>query len=164
MDPMNDSAHRTIAWFDSLDEVRAVETDLEKHGIDAIHISVPSVDVRSDRNQIDRRTAGWAARRAVLGALLGASLGALVGLVLGLFMADTGPARVAFVLGGLVAGLAPGAFYAVITKLPTEPEAFDTFAVDTPGDTWIAVSGPPETRRMAGDVMRAHEPAELVDR
>jgi hypothetical protein len=163
MNPMEESAHRTVAWFGSLDQVRAVEVDLERRGIDAVHVSVPSVDVGSDRREIDRRTAGWLGRRGIAGAVIGALVGAAIGLLLGLLLGDSGAEVAAFTLGGAVFGIWPGGFYGVATQLPAEPEVLDTFAVDTPGDTWIAVSGPGEVRRRAADVFRDHEPRKLVE-
>lgn len=42
--PIDDPARRTIAWFDSFEAVRAVESDLEQRGIDPVHISTSARD------------------------------------------------------------------------------------------------------------------------
>lgn len=42
--PIDDPARRTIAWFDSFEAVRAVESDLEQRGIDPIHMATSAED------------------------------------------------------------------------------------------------------------------------
>ena len=159
-DPM-DATERTIAWFASHEGVRAVEIDLEQHGIDPLYVSVPTADPREART-IDRETAGWAGRRAVIGGVVGALLGIAIGAVLGLLLADSGVAAVAFAVGGAAFGIPVGVFYMVAVRLPASPEAFDTFAGDTPGDNWIAVSGPPDVRRSAAEIMATHDPQRFI--
>lgn len=152
----------TVAWFSSLEEVRAVEIDLERHGVDSVHVVLPEVDSRPDRRAIDRRTGNWALSKFVVGAVVGAVIGAVIGLLLGLWLMDTGSEVALFAMGGAIFGVAPGFFYGVATRLPAEPETFDTFADDSKGTSWIAVSGPEDVRRSAADVIRSHGPTNLT--
>ncbi len=155
------STHRTIAWFPTLEAVRAAEVELERSGVDAVNISVQGIDSVAGRRDLDRRTFGWLSRRAVLGAVIGLVLGALIGVGLATLLGYDGSDVLGFVLAGAIFGVAPGFFYAVGTRLPAEAETFDTFADDSPGDIWIAVSGSAEERRAASDVLRELGPTRL---
>lgn len=155
------TAQRTIAWFPTLEDVRAAQVALERDGVDAVHISVQAVDTVPNRRDVDRRTFRWLTRRAVVGAAIGVVLGALIGLGLAALLGYEGSDVIGFVLAGAIFGFAPGFFYTVGTRLPAESETFDTFADDTPGDVWIAVSGPPEVRDAASAVLDELGPARI---
>ncbi len=156
-----DTTQRTIAWFPTLEAVRAAEVELERHGVDAVNIAIQAIDSVPGRRDLDRRTFGWLSRRAVVGASIGVVLGALVGVGLAALLGYEGSDVIGFVLAGAIFGFAPGFFYAVGTRLPAEAETFDTFADDTPGDIWIAVSGPPDVRRDAAGVLDRLGPIRL---
>lgn len=163
MSDVDTPTERTIAWFRTLEEVRAAEVALERSGVDAVHISVQGVDSVPTRRDVDRRSFGWMGRRAAIGAVIGAVLGALVGLGIGALLGYGGGDLFGFVLAGTIFGVAPGFFYTVGTRLPAEAETFDTFADDSPGDIWIAVVGPPEVRRAALNVLEGLQPTRVID-
>ncbi len=152
----------TVAWFATLGQVRTAEQTLERNGIDAVNLFVEPVDSVPERADIDDRTWAWIGRRAVVGSLVGLLVGALVGLAVGAALNGVGSTMWMFALGGAVFGVAPGFFYWVGTRLPAEPEAFDTFAGDGPGDNWLAVVGPPEVRRRGYELLREMHPIRLV--
>lgn len=160
MSATQDRGGRTIAWFDTLEQVRAAGLELERRGVDSIHIRASSVDNQGDRRAIDSRSMGWIGRRAAVGAVVGATVGALVGFVAGSLL-GAGSEVWYYVVGGLIFGTPPGFFYAVGTRLPAEPNAFDTFGDDSPGDAWISVEGTDDVRRTASEVLRALEPTRI---
>lgn len=153
----------TVAWFDSLDDVRAAQVELERRGIDAVHIRVSSESTVPDRRRADRRFGGWLGRRALVGALLGAVAGALIGMGAGALLGATGGALAAYAMGGAIFGIAPGFFYMVGTRLPASPDAFDTFGDEPSGDIWVAVVGPPEVQETASSVLGELNPTRLVE-
>jgi hypothetical protein len=155
------TATRTIAWFTTLEDVRAAQLALERNGVDAVHISVQGVDTVPNRRDVDRRTFRWLTRRAVVGAVVGVVVGALIGLGLAALLGYAGSDAIGFILAGSIFGFAPGFFYAVGTRLPAESETFDTFADDSPGEVWIAVSGTPEVRDRASAVLDELGPARI---
>ncbi|MEZ5238743.1 MAG: hypothetical protein R2716_07270 [Microthrixaceae bacterium] len=76
-----------------------------------------------------------------------------------------------FALGGAIFGSTVGFFYGFAVRLPTSPEAFDTFAEDPaavsgpaggPQGHWIAVEAAPPTTERAAAVMQSHGPEKLV--
>jgi len=153
----------TVAWFDSLDQVRAAQVQLERRGIDAVNIRVAQNTTVADRRRADRRFGGWLGRRALVGAVIGAALGALVGLGAGALLGAEAGALAAYAMAGAIFGVAPGFFYTVGTRLPASPDAFDTFGDDPPGDTWVAVSGPHELQQTAVEVLNELGPTRLVE-
>lgn len=149
------------AWFRDQDEVRAAEVELERRGIDAVNVRLVSPDSTGPRREIDRRSMGWIGKRAAVGALVGMAAGALIGALVGAALNGWTTEVWFFVLGGLIFGTAPGFFYAVGTRLPADPEVFDTFAEDGSGRTCIAVGGPDDVRAEAADVLRSLDPIKV---
>lgn len=156
-------AGRTIAWFDSLEEVRDAELQLERSGIDAVNISVKAIDSVDHRRDMDNRTWGWIGRRAAIGVVIGVVIGALIGLFAGWQLDSSTSELWLYAMGGAVFGAAPGFFYNVGARLPAEAATFDTFADDADDDVWIAVAGPPETREKAVDVLSALHPTRISE-
>lgn len=164
MSDSNTPVERTVAWFETLDEVRAAELALEGQGVDAANISLQRVDPVGNRRDIDRRTLGWAGRRALIGGIVGPMLGAAVAVGIGAALGYRGGSLLIFAMVGAVFGFGPGFYYAVGSRLPVKPQTFDTFADDTPGDTWIAVSGPVEVRELAVSVLKDLQPTKIVEK
>ena len=158
-----ETPHRTVAWFATLEQVRAAEVALERHGVDAVHISVQAIDSVGSRRKSDRRAFRWCGRRVVVGAVIGAVIGALIGLALAVALDYSGSDVWAFAMAGGIFGVAPGFFYTADSRLPAEPETFDTFADEPSGPTWIAVGGPDEVRRAATEGLVGLHPTRIVD-
>jgi hypothetical protein len=152
-----------VAWFETLDDVRAAQVQLERRGIDAVNIRVAQNSTVSDRRRADRRFGGWLGRRALIGAVLGAVIGALVGLGAGALLGAAGGALAAYAMAGAIFGVAPGFFYTVGTRLPASPDAFDTFGDEPEGDTWLAVSGTRDVQQQASEVLNELGPTRLVE-
>lgn len=152
---------RTVAWFDRLEDVRAAEVALERHGIEPTNVVVRGVDTVQDRGSADRRAFGWLGRRVAVGAVIGAVIGAAVGAGLGALLGYSGSDLVAFVLAGTVFGIAPGFFYTAGSRLPARSEVFDTFADESPFDHAIEVLGPPETLERAELVLASLDPVRI---
>ena len=157
------SPNETVAWFESLDEVRAAEVQLERRGIDAVNIRVAQTPTVPDRRRADRRFGGWLGKRALIGALTGALLGALVGAGAGALLGAETAALAAYAMGGAIFGVAPGFFYTVGSRLPASPDAFDTFGDEPSGDTWLAVTGPAEVQKEAAEILSGLGPTRLVE-
>lgn len=151
----------TVAWFQEYDQVRSAEVELERNGIDPVNVRISTPDTTADRRAIDRRSMGWIGRRALIGAIIGAALGAAIGTAIGAALNGWTSDVVFFTVGGLIFGTPPGFFYAVGTRLPASPEAFDTFGDEEPGAAWIAVTGPSEVRDEAAQVLEGLQPLKL---
>lgn len=154
--------NETVAWFETLDEVRAAQVHLERRGIDAVHIRVANHPTVADRRRVDRRFGSWLGKRALIGALIGVVVGALIGVGAGLLLGATGAELTPYAMAGAIFGVAPGFFYTVGTRLPAAPEAFDTFGDEPEGDTWLAVSGSSDLQRQAVEALNELEPTRLV--
>ncbi len=157
------SPNEVVAWFESLDDVRAAQVQLERRGIDAVNIRVAGNSTVPDRRRADRRFGGWLGKRALVGAVLGAAIGAVVGVGVGALLGAEAGALAAYAMGGAIFGVAPGFFYTVGTRLPASPDAFDTFGDDPSGDTWLAVTGPAEVQREAAEILSELGPTRLVE-
>ena len=159
------AATRTIAWFDSYDEVRRVELDLERSGVDSVHITTQK-PASLDDNEVDNKTAKCAATRTALGVGTGLLVGAVLGFLVGLVMQDAFADAMLFALGGAIFGVTAGFFYGFAINLPTDPEVLDTLgAIDQDDDShWIIVEGAPEDVSGASAVLARHNPTELVSK
>ncbi len=162
--PSSTGAKRTTAWFSSFDQVRGVELELERRGVDPVHISTQRPAAVDNRNDIDEQTTRWAAGRTAIGLVAGIVAGAVIGAVVSLVFVDSLQSTALFALGGAIFGATVGFFYGFALNLPANPEVFDTLGADDgSGSHWIAVGGTESDRRTATEVMRGFEPTELVD-
>lgn len=174
VDQSPQDTRRVTAWYPSPDAVRHVELELERHGVDPVHISLPhdGAVAGEERRRADERTARWAFGRTAVGTGVGALAGAMVFALVGAVLADTAGAVALFALGGAVFGATVGFFYGFAVGLPAGPEAFDTFSepagrepsdrgpsyVGSGGGHWITVEAKPETVQRAAAVMRDQQP------
>ncbi len=149
--------------------MRLVEIDLERHGVDPVHIRLPDTHPTTgeQRNRVDDATARWAASRAVVGTSIGAIVGAAVFLVVSFAFVDTVGSVGLFALGGAIFGATVGFFYGFALTTPASAEVFDTFSgveVDRPQATehWISVEGSDSLLETAASVMEHHQPDRLV--
>jgi hypothetical protein len=157
------SPNEIVAWFESLDDVRAAQVQLERRGIDAVNIRVAETSTVPDRRRADRRFGGWLGKRAVIGAVAGAVIGALIGVGAGALLGAETAALAAYAMGGAIFGVAPGFFYTVGSRLPASPEAFDTFGDEPAGDTWLAVTGPAAVQQEATEILNELGPTHLAE-
>ena len=155
------NAHVT-AYFDDIDEATAAAKELERAGIDALHVRVAH-DAPMGTSEVadaDAARVGRSAGRAAAGAFGGLFAGGIVaaGIAVALSANVTAAA-----LAGAIVGAILGAFYAVATDLSMNSDIEDNLGGQEPvGPDWLEYTGPAEDVQLVLDVVARHEPRQLV--
>lgn len=159
-----------VGEFHDPDQAREAMLRLERAGVDAdaIHLMGPSA---IPEQQIERSgeldaaedTAKRAGGGAVVGAVIGAIVGGLLGLLSGVDPQSIGVAAGA--IGGSIPGFLLGGFWAGSSRLAANPEALDTYTMDSSSRQTVRVQVRAATQdqaQLSADVLRKAD-ASVVD-
>jgi hypothetical protein len=126
-----------VAEFRDPAKARQAMLDLEGIGVDAQAINLversTSVPAQNIEQSGELSAAGDTAKRYVGGGVVGAVVGAMIGAALGA-LSGVDPLSLALIGGamcGAIAGFVLGGYWGGARKLPVNPDALDTYTIDS---------------------------------